>query len=235
MIKHKEIQAFFLPFAGGNSASFNSLIPFLDERINMVVIEYAGRMTRHRERFITAYDAFLDDVALQINNKRNNCDTFAIFGYSLGSVLAFDLLRNKMIRGEPIHFFACARGSLEKACQSQCFADLPDDEFYSRMYELGGINEKIMQNKRFMNIYLKPMRADYDVWAGYRFHKALIDCDISVVYSPNDVLCSHIEDWNEISTGKVDFFAFGKNHFFINTYWREVAMIINQHLCPYLD
>lgn len=235
MKKQKIIQLFVLPFAGGNSASFNNLKPLLDKRIKMVVVEYPGRMTRRREEFIIDYGKFLEDVALQIEKNRDNNDSFAILGYSLGSVLAFDLLRKQMVKGKPTHFFACARGSLARACQSQCFASLPEDDFYRRMYGLGGINEKIMQNKRFKEIYLKPMRADYDVWASYRFQKAIIDCNISVVYSPHDILCSHIEDWRDISSGKVDFFALGKNHFFINSHWEDVAKIINQHICLYLD
>lgn len=59
----KKIQLFLLTFAGGNSGSFNELIGLLDNHIEAACVEYSGRLSRHKEVFITEYEDFLNDIA----------------------------------------------------------------------------------------------------------------------------------------------------------------------------
>ena len=58
------VQLFLLPFAGGNSASFNEMVNYLDPRIEPLTIEYSGRLSRNKDGYITNYKDFLIDVAL---------------------------------------------------------------------------------------------------------------------------------------------------------------------------
>jgi len=154
----KRIQLFLLPFAGGSSVSFNKLFPLLDTRIEPITIEYAGRATRRKEPFIMNYYDFISDVAEHINEYRSNLP-YSVLGYSLGSAVVYDLLSRRMIKGFPTHAFICARGSLLNNLSSQSFVGLPDNDFIFMMSKLGGIDERILKNKRFLDIYLRPIRA----------------------------------------------------------------------------
>ena len=90
----KKIQLFLLPFAGGNSASFKRLTDLLDSHIEVISVEYAGRLSRYKEDYITDYEKFLEDVASYIHGRRSDLP-IAVLGYSLGSVLAFDLITKR--------------------------------------------------------------------------------------------------------------------------------------------
>ena len=82
------MQLFLLPFAGGNSGSFKHMTELLDERIEAVSVEYAGRLGRHKEGYITDYGEFLEDTASYICGRRSGLP-IAVLGYSLGCLLCW--------------------------------------------------------------------------------------------------------------------------------------------------
>ena len=228
-----KLQLFALPFAGGNAASFRKLESLLSPHIEWITIEYAGRGNRRKEGYITDYDDFLKDVADQIQAKRDPSADFALFGYSLGSALTYDLLSRGMVEGCPVHAFICARGSLQHNVMGQSFTQMSEQDFAERMRKLGGMDERILKSPRFLHIYIQPVRADYIIWGQYRFHPGEMGCDTSVLYSPLDPVSQGGEDWTELTNGKVDYFPMGDNHFFIHQHWQDVAEIVNRHLLPY--
>lgn len=229
----KKFQLFLLPFAGGSSASFNKLFPLLDDQIEPHTIEYSGRNTRRDERFIERYDDFVIDAAEQIKSMIDDRD-YAILGYSLGSAVAYEIVIKHLVGKALKHMFICARGSLTRCVDTRKYADMSDDEFLERMIELGGIDERILKNKRFLDIYLKPIRADYIIWGQYSFVPGMIPCDATAIYSQKDSASENIRDWEQLVDGKIDFCELGDNHFFIFEHWQETADIINSRLEKYL-
>lgn len=229
----KQIQLFLLPFAGGNANSFRNLIDELDENIEAIPVEYSGRGERHRDGFLANYTDFFDDVVLYINRHRNEKLPYAVLGYSLGSALAFDILsKDKVKGGSPVHAIFCARGNLKTENKSQDYYYLAEEEFVERIIELGGMDERILSNKRFLDIYLRPIRADYKIWSQYKYNEAdrNLECDLTVFYSDKDITCVNPLGWTELTSGHVDFFEMGENHFFILDYYKEMADEINKVL-----
>lgn len=235
VMDNKKIQLFLLPFAGGNSGSFKHMTELLDEHIEAVSVEYAGRLGRHKEGYITDYGGFLEDTASYICGRRSGLP-IAVLGYSLGSVLAFDLITKGKIGGDLKHCFICARGDLRDESVSQRYHELSDDEFVKRMIELGGFDRRILGNQRFLKIYMEPVRRDYMVWSQYKYRESgkKIPCDTTVMYSPKDPLAVNAYGWRDLTEGNVDFYELGDNHFFIHQYYREMAEIVNRHLEKYL-
>lgn len=226
----KRVQLFILPFAGGNSKSFRRMMPFLDDFIEPITIEYSGRLKRSKEKFISDYMPFMEDVLIQIKKHRNDNLPYAVFGYSLGSVLLYDLLANGMIDGIPIHAFICAKGSpfFEPTCCD--FANISDEEFIKFLYSLGGINDIFLTDPRFFVAYMQPVRNDFSVWEQYRYKGGVIPCSATIIYSDQDANDENIHDWGKVVKGNVFFYKIGEKHFFIYNYWREVASIINCRL-----
>lgn len=207
----------------------------MDDRIEIISIEYAGRMSRRKENFITGYEEFLEDTANYINDKRNGLP-ISLLGYSLGSVLVFDLIIKKKIRGDLKHCFLCARGDLRDKSISQKYHELPDDEFLRKLVNLGGFDQRILENQRFLEIYMEPVRRDYMVWSQYKYREDgnKLPCDTTVIYSSKDPLSANVYGWRDLTEGNIDFYELGDNHFFINQYYREMAELVNGHLDKYL-
>lgn len=165
----KQLQLFLLPFAGGSSVSFKKLTALLDMRIEPITIEYAGRMTRRAEPYIDNYECFLMDVAKQIYKQKKFEIPYAVFGYSLGSVLIYDLLSQDMLGGNPVHVFICSKGSLIDRNKDKEYSECSENEFIQEIAMLGGTDERILKNKRFHEIFLMPAKADFAVWEQYVF------------------------------------------------------------------
>ncbi|GFI07877.1 thioesterase PikA5 [Lachnospiraceae bacterium] len=227
----KKMQLFLLPFAGGNAKSFHRLTELLDDSIEVIGVEYAGRQSRRKEAYITEYGDFLKDASDYVNARRSSLP-FSVLGYSLGSVLAFDLITEKMLYGKPEHCFICARGDLKNESISQKYHELSDEEFIQKMTALGGFDRRILDNRRFLDIYMEPVRMDYKVWSQYRYIESgcRIPCDTTVMYSPKDPLSAGAGEWRKLVSGSIDFYELGKNHFFLNQHYKEMADIINSHL-----
>ena len=224
---------FLLPFAGGNANSFNKLLPLLDPRIEAVTIEYAGRETRRREGYINNYEAFLSDVADQISMRRSPEKDYALFGYSLGSALAYDLLARKLIEGVADHVFLCSMGGLVDRSE-EADEEYSEEDFLSDIISLGGMDERILDNKRFLNIFMEPVKEDFKVWGSFTFKPGKIPCNVTAIYCRNDPAAEGVHEWSDLSTGVVDYYEMGENHFFIHKKYQEVAEIVNSHLTAYL-
>lgn len=230
----KQLQLFLLPFAGGSSVSFKKLTALLDSRIESITIEYAGRMTRRGEPYIDNYECFLMDVAKQIYKQKKSEIPYAVFGYSLGSVLIYDLLSQNLLGGSPVHAFVCAKGSLFDRNKDKDDNERSENDFIQEIAMLGGTDERILKNERFHEIFLRPVKADFAVWEQYVYKEGKIPCDATAIYSEKDPAAYGVHDWSKIVEGSVCYYEMGSNHFFINQYWQRVAEIINEQLKKYL-
>lgn len=213
---------------------FNKLLPYIDEKIEAIPIEYSGRGKRSNEKLIDDYNIFLMDVASQINEKITT-KWFAILGYSIGSAVTYDLISKKLLKFQPIHSFMCARGSLKKSSESQSYSGLSDQDFLDKMIGLGGMDKRILEDKRFLDIYMRPVRADYKLWEQFKYAEdtPLMPCNITAIYRSKDPLAGGVTVWEEMTEGNVDYFEMGENHFFINQCYKEMSNIINEHLKRY--
>lgn len=227
---NKEIQLFLLPYAGGSSFSFMKMTRFLDPRIKAITIEYSGRGNRKSEPIIENYGDFLSDVVRQIKGFRKDELRFSILGYSMGSAIAFDICSQKLIVDRPVHAFFCAEGSLIADNKARKYVLLSDEEFKEKICRLGGLDERILNNKSTLDAYLNLIKADHNILSQYSHKNNRVECDATIIYSPDDSTCVDMQDWTDLVSGKVNYNKVGNNHFFLNQEYEKVARIINNAL-----
>ncbi len=227
----KKIQLFCIPFAGGSSRSFDGLAKSIDESIEVVSIAYPGRGVRANEPFFDTYEELVADTKRQILDQRDTFVPFALLGYSMGSAVAYDLLQRELYE-KPIHTFICARESLDWQIESKRFALLDEESFTAHVQRLGGIDERIASNPRFLKAYIRPVYADYKLWHQHRYcpDKGMPNVDLTVFYSENDTPRSKVQTWKNLTSGSVDLYEFGENHFFIFKHASEMGKIISDKL-----
>lgn len=226
----KRAQLFLLPYAGGNAFSFYKVSRFIDSRIEVISVEYAGRGTRESDSLISNYDLFLEDVVSFIKARRNRKLPFSILGYSLGCPISYDIVVNKMLQEDPKYIFFCAEGSLKKIGIEENVVHLNKKTFLSKMIELGGIDERFIENQDLLDSILPIIWNDFSVFTQFRCCNKPINIDASVIYSPKDKSCVFMDEWNEIVKGELTYSEIGESHFFLNKQFREFAQIINSKL-----
>lgn len=152
----------------------------------------------------------------------------------MGSVLAYEMVARKALEGKLRHLFISAEVS-PKDCSLELrkVENSTDERIFERARTMGGLDERILNNKRFADIYIKPMLLDYRLFFKYRFcdHKKKINVDTTFFYCERDTIFADAQKWNELLDGQFVFHELGENHFFINQHYEEMARVINDTLC----
>lgn len=228
---NKKIQLFCIPFAGGSAASFRELCSYLDDFIDVHVVEYPGRGMRIRDHFLETMDELVQDVKRQVCEKRVNELPFSLLGYSMGVEVAFDLAQY-VLEEKPSHLFFCAREVINMDTKGHDYSLLGKEQFIKKIVEFGGVDERILNNPRFCDVYMRPVYADYKLLHQYvyRRDKGLLNSNLTVFYSEQDTPLEIVSGWKEHTVGKTDFFEIGDNHFFIQQHAKEMADTINVKL-----
>lgn len=235
-MEDKQLQLFMLPYAGGNAFSFYKLSRFLDSRIEVIPVEYAGRGTRVGEELIWKYVDCLKDVSNFINSHRRQEKLYAVLGYSFGSVLSYDLIRMKLINGgEPQHVFFCAEGGLKHLSDQNKKNTQDDDSLFDEIKKLGGFSKKLLDTPNVLKDVFSLIKNDFHAYNEFVYQRTLINSDCSIINSPGDFTAVYLDEWKEVIGKEIEYYQIGDNHFFINDKFRELADIVNKKLQQFLN
>jgi len=231
----KDIQLFCIPYAGGNASFFNNLKKYLEDSVEVYNLEYSGHGARRREPFYRDFKELLAEVKEQIESHRKKDVPYAIFGYSMGSLAAYELATNYFETDLPQHVFLAAHEPPDLPFRGKKYASLDDSGFLDAMEHFGGIDRKMFENQRFLDIFLPPMRADYQYLQDYHWEKGhkKIPCDVTVFYSPEDTKTEDMRQWERHVYGNTQFFEYSGNHFFLKEHEREIAENIKRNMENY--
>jgi surfactin synthase thioesterase subunit len=230
---NKDIQLYIFPYAGGSIASFKRMTNLLADHIDVIAVEYPGRGTRAKEQLATSFERLLDDAISFCQTRRNSSIPYSVMGYSMGSILAYEMVARNALDTTPKHMFIAAEvAPKERALELRKVENPTDERIIERAKKLGGFNDKLLGNKRFYDIYMKPMMSDYRLFFEYRFSNRaeIIKSDSTVFYCEQDTPYADVQKWENLIDGKFDYHEFGDNHFFINQHYEEMSIIINDKL-----
>ena len=182
------IDLFSFSHAGGNYNYFSNLIRNLNNNINYIPYEYKGRATRFDEPLSNGMEEILEDASSFIM-KNKKSEKFSLLGYSLGSSVCYYLndYLNKRYLEHPSHIFFMANVAPYVHDEEKDIGSLPDDEFWQKMREYGGIPDELFLHKDLLDLYLPIMRCDVNCEKEYKTETVKdINCNLSVFYSKED-------------------------------------------------
>ncbi len=231
---HKRVQLFILPYAGGSTAALKRLTDLIDEKIETITVEYPGRGTRAKEPFADSIESLIADAISYCKSRREKSVPYAIMGYSMGSVLAYEIVARGSLVGTLQHLFIGAQISpKERSEKFGRIVDPSEGQIIEIAMRFGGLDKRMLENKRFFDIYIKPMISDYRLFFDYRFreHREKTRVDTTFFYCERDTRVTDVEKWIELLEGRFEYYEMGENHFFINSCYDRIADIINKTLC----
>src|SRR5688572_2684772 len=108
-VSFQKVTLFTIPFAGGNSFSYNRFHPHYPDVLDIRHLELPGRGTRHFEPLINNIDSLVDDMYGSIKNHLEG--PYILFGHSMGSIIAYLLVRKITDNRKrmPLHLFVSGR------------------------------------------------------------------------------------------------------------------------------
>ncbi len=232
---NQKIKLYCLPHAGGSATLYIRWKKQLASSIELCPLELAGRGKRFMEPFYNSFDDAVNDVYHLIKPGLDK-HAYAIWGHSMGCLMAFELMRRIKQEGlnGPVHAFFSGRNPPHIKKDEKSLHTLPDEEFKKEVYKLGGIADEILENKELSDLFIPILKADYRILEGYTHEgeNTEFDCDISVLNGKEDMDVSpeEIRQWQMYTKKTCSFYEFGGGHFYINDYDDEVIDIINSKL-----
>ena len=216
---------FCITYAGGTKSFFDGLIRHMPETIDVIPLEYSGHGGRYAEGFYADFQELTEDLAARINDRIEERDEVCLFGYSMGSYGAYEVARQKLLHRPVRHLFTAAHvGPDHNGALFHGFGELSDEALIDAISEMGGLDERILKNPRFLKIYLEIIRNDYRILDTHRFDEehCRVDCPVTMFYSETDTPAIMRSGWARV-TDRVEYIRYEGTHFFLKQHEEEIA------------
>ncbi|MBL6449598.1 thioesterase [Fulvivirga sp. 29W222] len=226
------LKLFAFPYAGGSSSIYNGLRPLLDDQIEFIPVELAGRGRRIGEDLYPDLNAAVDDL-YKIVSPQIGFSQFAFFGHSMGSLLAHQLAKRlkEELGVSPSHIFFSGRGALQMNIEKEKkYHQMSEQQFKDEVLLLGGTPPEFFQHPELLELFLPLLRNDFRIAETAPsidgFNKEGVDITV-FTGREDDHTEEQIAGWNDYTTGSCEIHTFEGGHFFIHQEMDAIARIIN--------
>ena len=221
-----------LPCAGASATMYLRWRRLLPRWIRIVPLELPGRGSRLAEPLVEDFDALVAQIcAEQAEALRGD---FAIFGHSMGALLAYGVTRRLRSMGRALPLALLASGSSAPSQRdADRFAGKTDDaSLIADLRKQGGTPEEVFTSAELMRITLDVLGADYRVCEGFRYPgKAPLPMPVHVFAGREDEIdAARIHAWSAEAGGVFTLDWFDGGHFFIRQHETAFLAALSQRL-----
>ncbi|QFG20263.1 thioesterase II family protein [Actinomadura sp. WMMB 499] len=215
------------PHAGG-SASF--YFPFARELAGvceLLAVQYPGRQDRRAEPACTDLEVLADRVHAAL--PRDSGTPTALFGHSMGAVLAYEVARRLERDGAGPAALIVSGRRAPAARRHEDVHRRGDDLLLAEVAGLSGTAPALLEDEELRRLILPPLRADYRAVETYRHRSGPpLGCPISVLTGDRDprVSPAEAEAWRGHTDADFRLRTFPGGHFYLNERRAEVAAAI---------
>ncbi|WP_344672007.1 thioesterase II family protein [Catenulispora yoronensis] len=161
---------FCLPHAGGGASAFRSWQDGVPGTA-VLPLQLPGRESRLRESPYQDMDSLVAVIATVVSTEAAG-RPFALYGHSLGALVAFETVRALRRRGrpQPVHLFVsgCSAPSCP-ADDGPPVGGMAVPEVVQMLRRLGGTPEWLLADAGALETILPPFRADFSVKETYEY------------------------------------------------------------------
>ncbi|MFC4507630.1 MULTISPECIES: thioesterase II family protein [Streptomyces] len=224
------------PHAGGSAPYYAPLSAALSPGVDVMAVQYPGRQER---RQVSPVDdihelARLSYEALAGAGLGGAERPVALFGHSMGALVAFEVARLMERHGArgPLALFASGRRAPGRV---RTVADVPRDdvEIVSDIRSLGGTDARILGDPELLGMVLPALRSDYRAVARYRAGAgARVAAPVVVLVGDADPHTTHEEAqaWRDHTSGHFEAHTFPGGHFYLESEKDAVATTLSETL-----
>ena len=206
-----------LPYAGGGASTFARWQNAMGQRIQILPIQLPGRENRVLEPLIQDFTEAVDQVYEAVRPYVRD-HRFSIFGHSMGGIIAFALAQRFEEDGCNPDICFISATSLEDKTDLIKSRDLSDDEFFQRVSDYGGIDtsSEILQYPEFKEIFMKILRADFNLIESYPCQGGMLRCPIVGFCGTEDPMedVRRMKSWQERTSKGMKFETLPGGHFY---------------------
>lgn len=232
------LRLFCFGHSGSAASIFRNWQPQFSPCIEIWPLQLPGRETSFSEPLITSLNVLIDKLYPNILPLMEA--PFAMFGHSLGALIAFELARkieNSPVKANLRKLFVSACSAPSVLTNESSIHSLPDEAFLETLIHYGAMHPQLLENKDALKVLLPRIRADFSVFETYRYSPVPpLETPIVALAGQHDtVICEeNITAWKNHAKESFSFYSFSGGHFYPQTNLQDLCHMINQHLISYL-
>lgn len=216
------LRLFCFPYAGGTTGAFRGWEERLPHDIELVAVQLPGRGPRRYELPFSRLSSLAAVTANALLRAGLLDIPHALFGHSMGALIAFELARALRDRhcGPPAALLVGGRGAPHFPDPGPALHAASEELLVAELRRLGGVSEQVLSDPVRRAEFLGVIRADFAVCETYSHRPAApLHCPIEVfggtadVDWPRDTLVA----WRLHTTGDCTVSMFDGGHFFIDS------------------
>jgi len=158
-----------VPYAGGGTSVFHSWHESVPSFVQVCPIDLPGRETRFNETPKDDLRSLVRELAAAIERFLDR--PFALFGHSLGALIAFELARElrRNNRPAPVRFFASACRAPQLPLQRRPIHNLDDEAFLQQVAEIGEMTAEGAAQEELAQSLIPALRGDFKMFENYSY------------------------------------------------------------------
>ncbi|MEU8774459.1 alpha/beta fold hydrolase [Streptomyces sp. NPDC048606] len=225
-----------LPYAGAGASVFAKWHPLTPPGVLLAPLQLPGREERTDEEPLRevaeAVRALLPAAEAAAAGHRR----VALFGHSMGAVLAFELARALEERTEiPVAHVYVSGSPGPFHGRTESAADLDDDAFLAAVETFAGYRHPVWEVAEFRELLLPMLRADVAMHEGYRpLSQAPVEAPVTCLRGDADALvgAGDAAEWGKVTTGAFTYAELPGGHMYLLDAPGELLRLIAADLHP---
>jgi surfactin synthase thioesterase subunit len=227
---------FCFPYAGGGAAIFRNWARDLALDVEVCAVRLPGREQRYSEPAFRRADQVVDSLTPILAGLLDL--PFAIFGHSMGAILAYEVARAiKAAAGlEPLALFASARRAPNSPPRGRNRHDLPRDELIAELKAFNGTPAEVFQSDELLELVLPMLRNDLELVESYTTGPGTrLTCPVIAIGGSKDpdVSPEELAGWETATAGPFRSLVLDGDHFFINSARTSLLQAVRRELCTF--
>ncbi|MFI6154525.1 thioesterase II family protein [Kitasatospora sp. NPDC051170] len=224
-----------LPHAGGSASAFRSWAAAAGPDVEVLALQYPGRQDRYREPAVADL-ARLAGLALPAVRAAVGEGRYALFGHSMGALLAFELTRRLEREDRPPELLTVSGRRAPSTRRDGEFAHLTDDRaLAAHLGSLSGTDPRLLADEEALGMILPAVRADLTAVDTYRpGPDALVAAPILALTGDADpwVTPAEAAAWQHHTTATFELRTYPGGHFYLDGRQRELLALLDDRLTP---
>lgn len=229
--KQEIIQLYCLPYAGaGGDSVYRGWQSAFGNRVKICPLTPPGREKRFEESLVDDMETVIEDLYSKVTLKLQ--EPFAIFGHSMGGMLAYELARKiKQERGLIPHLMFLSATRLAADNTDVIRSNLSDEDLIVHLCTTDGVDKRLLASDNFKRYFFPVIRNDYRMLENYHCCMEKLSCPVRIFATKEDkvIPCFLSEQISELADDyTITYFKGG--HFFINTQKDAVIAAVKKEI-----
>lgn len=214
-----EIAVLCLPFAGAGASAFRRAQEFVSDTVRICPLQLPGREERFGEPPYTDAAEAVDDLLPVALDLAAGSPAVAVFGHSLGAVLAFELAHRlrQLPRPELVRVFVSGSPGPWTRREPRA-TGLSDEDFLQQVKGFAGYSHPALEHPELREMLLPTLRADVELHENYQAVPGrVLDVPITSIRGSEDELVSaeQAAEWTAATSTECRLRELPGNHMYL--------------------